>query len=274
MIHLPEKWKKDWNVTEDNFENLFQVQGSVYRNIDGRRTIRFKYDNRWYFGKFHAGVGWRKILKNLLQFRRPPVLSAKNEWRAIQKLDSLGIGTTPLVGYGRKGINPAKIRSFVITEEISEAVSLEDYCRNWFDNPPPYSVKRRLVTEVARIARIMHENGMDHRDFYICHFLMETSEGGKQIDPDNIRLAVIDLHRVQIRPSIPWRWRVKDISGLFFSILDAGLTKRDLVRFAREYRKTTAKEAVMGERFFWWVVRRRAVRLYKKAFGTEPPVDV
>ncbi len=271
MIHLPENWKKFWKITEEDFEGLFSAEGTVYRNIDGRRTVRFRFGEKHYFGKFHRGVGWKKIIKNILQLRRPPVLSAANEWRAIQKLNSLDIGTTPLVGYGRKGLNPGKIQSFVVTEEIRNAISLEDYCKDWCDNPPPYAIKKALLTEVARIARVMHENGMNHRDFYICHFLMDISQGKESITPDSVRLSVIDLHRVQIRAAIPWRWRVKDISGLLFSSLDAGLTKRDLVRFAREYENASAEKAVGERRFFWWIVRKRAARLYKKAFGKKPP---
>jgi heptose I phosphotransferase len=41
----------------------------------------------------------------------------------------------PLAGYGKRGINPAKIQSFVITEELTNTASLEDFCRLLFNLP-------------------------------------------------------------------------------------------------------------------------------------------
>jgi len=60
-----------------------------------------------------------------LQFRLP-VLGARNEWLAIQRLQRLDIDTMTLVGYGERGSNPAQRQSFVITEALEETVSLED----------------------------------------------------------------------------------------------------------------------------------------------------
>ncbi|MCD4741877.1 MAG: hypothetical protein K8R67_05280, partial [Desulfobacteraceae bacterium] len=126
MVVLPEDWKKQWEIKEHGFKKLFNVQGKIFREKDGRRTLCFKFGEKYFFGKFHSGVGWKKILKNLLQFRKPPVLSAKNEWQAILKLKDINIDTMTLVGYGQKGWNPATIESFVITEELQNIISLED----------------------------------------------------------------------------------------------------------------------------------------------------
>lgn len=271
MIHLPEEWKKYWKVKEEGLERLFNVDGAVYREKDGRRTLRFKFAGKHYFGKFHSGVGWGKIIKNIFQFRRPPVLSAENEWLAIQKLERLGVRTMPLVGYGKRGWNPAKIESFVITDELTDTMSLEDFCKDWSSHPPTPLIKKALIKQVAQIARILHQNGLNHRDLYICHFLLDISNGVDQLDADNLRLFLIDLHRVQIRSKIPWRWRTKDISALLFSSLDLGLTKDDLSYFASVYHNTTEKKSMMENKFFWWVVKKRAVRLYKKEFNKNPP---
>ncbi len=271
MICLPKEWAKYWQTEEEALETLFTIDGDVYREKDGRRTLRFELDGKYYYGKFHSGVGWKKIIKNLLQFRRPPVLSAQSEWRAIQKLDSLGIETTPLVGYGKTGWNPGQIKSFVITDELKDTVSLETLCKDWATQSPPPEVKKAIITKVAQIARTIHENGLNHRDFYICHFLLDISKGGEQIDPDHIRLFLIDLHRVQIRKKAPWRWRVKDVSGLLFSSMDIGLSKEDLLYFAGLYHNTSGEMSIANNRFFWWIVKRRAVQLYKKEFHKNPP---
>jgi heptose I phosphotransferase len=78
----------------------------------------------------------------------------------------------------------------------------------------------------------MHRAGVNHRDCYICHFLLHTD---KPVSASELRLSLIDLHRAQIHPSLPLRWRNKDLAGLYFSALNIGLTRRDKLRFLKGY---------------------------------------
>jgi len=272
MLVLPEDWTKRW-AGKDVFEQLFSLEGKVYKEKQGRKTLRFALDGRHYFAKLHRGVGWREIIKHLLQWRLP-VLGAQNEWQAIQRLQQGGIKTLPLVGYGRKGWNPARLKSFVITEALTDTISLENLCRKWLKKPPTYALKRALITEVATMARTLHEHGMNHRDFYLCHFLLDVSQGVDNIDPRRLGLYLIDLHRVQIRGRIPWRWRVKDIAGLYFSSMDAGLTPRDVLRFVRAYWNKPLPTAVKENKAFWLDVEKRAISLYRKIHKKNPTVPL
>lgn len=271
MIVLPQEWKEYWNIEKVGLQQLFNVEGPVYSENIGRKTLRFKFGEKHYFGKFHTGVGWKKIVKNILQFRSPPVLSAQNEWLAIKKLETIGVDTMGLVGYGKVGRNPAKIHSFVVTHELEETISLEKYCKNWASSPPSKAFKAALITKVAKIARTIHENGLNHRDLYICHYLLDIAKGMDAIAPEDIHLYLIDLHRVQIRPKTPLRWRAKDVSALLFSSMDLGLTKEDLLLFTGIYHNTTPAKAINENKFFWWLVKRRAINLYKKEFKKNPP---
>jgi heptose I phosphotransferase len=270
MLVLPRAWIERWHA-QDTFNQLFSIEGKVYRQQGGRKTLRFTLDGKNYFAKFHRGVGWKRIIKDLLQLRLP-VISAKTEWRAIQRLEQLGISTMHLVGYGKRGWNPARLQSFVITEELANTVSLEDFCRDWPTLPPSCSLKRALITEVARIARTLHEHGINHRDFYICHFLLDISMGRERIDPRHLSLYLIDLHRMQMRRRLPWRWRVKDIGSLYFSSMDIGLSKRDLLRFIRVYRNKPLRACIGDHRLFWWRVKRRAIALYREFFQKDPTI--
>jgi heptose I phosphotransferase len=263
MLVIPDKWKKKWK-DKDVFEQLLALKGIVRKEKEGRRTSIFSLDGKNYYIKFYRGVGWKKIFRNLFEFRLP-VLDADNEWKAIHRLERLGVNTMRPVGYGKRGWNPAKRQSFVITEELAQTVSLEDFCRHWRESVPPYGLKRRLIIEVAKIARALHFNGINHRDFYICHFLLDISAGTHLIGHSPMKLYLIDLHRVQIRRRVPLRWRVKDIAALYFSSMDLGLTQRDLMRFIRVYEGVPLKDALKKHRVFWWRVRRRAAALYRKA---------
>ncbi len=259
--------------TPDPFEEIMGIGGKVYREMDGRRTVRFERGGRSYFAKIHTGVGWREILKNLVQLRLP-VLSARNEWRAIHRLEELGIPTMRIAGYGVRGWNPARLRSFIVTEDLGSTVSLEDLCRDWRSHPPRIADKRRLIDQLANTARRLHENGMNHRDFYLCHFLLDMSRGELSEALQEARIYLIDLHRMQLRRATPRRWMVKDLAGLYFSSLDAGLTRHDCLRFIRQYRNRPLRRILQHERLFWRDVERRAIRLYQSFHGAPPRLPV
>ncbi|HEX2549147.1 MAG TPA: lipopolysaccharide core heptose(I) kinase RfaP, partial [Gammaproteobacteria bacterium] len=231
----------------------------VYRSLEGRSTEKIFIENEAYFIKKHSGVGWKEIFKNLFQFRLP-ILSAKNEKVALTLLPKIDIPAPTLIAYGKKGWNPAKIRSYILTRELPEHISLEHFCANWRNIPPNFLTKQRLIKEVARIARIMHGNGMNHRDFYICHFLLDI----RLFHSSQIKLYLIDLHRAGIRKKVPLRWLIKDLAGLYFSSKDIGLTQRDLLRFMKEYRNKSLSDIFQKEDSLWRKVEQRGNKLYGK----------
>ncbi len=215
---------------EDAFEQIFAMDGKIYRNFKGRKTLRFEHAGKGYFLKIHPGVGWPEILKSLLNFKMP-VLGAKDEYEAILAMEKIGVQTMTIAGYGLRGNNPAKLQSFIITEEIENSISLEELVLDSTQPAPTVQQKRAIIKKVAEIARAMHQHGVNHRDFYICHFLLPTiwlEQENPGIEPP---LYVIDLHRTQLRESLPTRWLLKDLVGLHFSSMDAGVTMKVRWRF-------------------------------------------
>jgi heptose I phosphotransferase len=72
-----------------------------------------------------------------------------------------------------------------------------------------------------------------------------------------------------IRKTTSGTARLKDIAGLYFSSLDAGLSRRDYLRFMRAYRGSL-HTALERDRPFWQKVEQRARRLYYKFHGLRP----
>ena len=238
----------------------------VYRDKEGRKTLRFLYRGKPYFLKLHSGIGWAEVFKNLAQLRLP-VMSASNEYQAILALQRAGVYTLTVAVYALEGWNPAALRSMIVTAELTGTVTLEHYCANWAATPPSANVRLRLLCAVADMARRMHRAGINHRDFYLCHFHLDESSFQEQ----EVRCYLIDLHRAQIREQTPRRWRIKDLAGLYFSAMDCGLSRRDLLRFMHHYSEGGLRRALGRDRRLWSQVEKRAVALYRKANGIEPP---
>ena len=261
--------KTNWVINEpfrslwagrDPFVAVEELEGEVFRELEARRTLRTVVAGRPFFVKIHRGVGWLEILKNLLSGRLP-VLGAGNEWLAIHRLASLGVDTMQGVAFGQRGSNPATQHSFIVTEELAPTISLEDYCRDWKTKPPAVAFKRALIKRVADMARRMHCGGVNHRDFYICHFLLHLVP---EPTVDHFKLSLIDLHRAQIRGQTPRRWRDKDLSSLYFSALNIGLTQRDGLRFLRIYFDAPLREILKNEARLLDHLGREASRLQER----------
>jgi hypothetical protein len=276
MIELAPAFAACLPAAADPFDTIMQLDGELYRDVANRRTLRFELGGKRYFLKAHYGVGWKEVFKNLLQLKIP-VLGARNEWLAIQQLEQLGVETMTLVGYGERGSNPARKQSFVITEALEETASLEDFCGAWEQDPPVTTagirLKRELITRIARISRLMHTHGINHRDYYICHFLLDVSADVLTVPPPSLRLSLIDLHRVQLRRKTPERWIVKDVGGLYFSSMRIGLTRRDIYRFMIEYRGKPLRATLAEDARFWSRCRLRAYSLYHSFYHELPTAD-
>ena len=220
-------------------------------------------------------------------------------------LQNLGLNTLNIAGYGTRERrlgkilnNPAKRQSLIVTDEIPKAISLEDLFKDklfWGRNankiPIKICFKRWLIEQLAQTARVLHKSGANHRDFYLSHFLLQRTKESHEPTPENSNLFLIDLHRMQIhKPTItawfkaifigllklqrpqppqsvtPSRWKMRDVSGLHYSSMDLGLTKRDLIRFIATYENISNRQvlkALQDNDGFWRDVQSRAQNLYR-----------
>lgn len=261
-LFLAEPFASKWHDL-DPFQEVFSLSGEVYRDMGDRCTRRIELDGKAYFVKTHTGVGWIEIFKNLFSLRKP-ILGAENEYEAILKLSELGVKTMIVKAYGSDGWNPANKKSFIITEALEPTKSLDECC-----NPETLTnlgifQRRRLVAKLAGITRTIHENGVNHRDYYLCHFLIDTTDGNLKDFFNKQDISLIDLHRVQIRKQTPKRWRHKDLSALHYSATHSGFNQRDALCFIREYNRSSLREALNEDLNFWKSVSLEAKKLNHK----------
>ena len=116
---------------------------------------------------------------------------------------------------------------------------------------------------LADLARSMHEAGVHHRDFYLCHVHAHLASDCVT------RLSLIDLHRALLRRRLPPRYLVKALGALYFSAMDCGVSERDLLRFQRHYCPGGLRQALGPHLRFWERVRARAAQLYAREKGRQ-----
>ena len=244
-------------LSGDPFLLAEDIQGEVFRQTANRITKEFSFEGNKYFIKLHYGVGWKEIFKNLIKLR-VPTLGAFPEWKALKKLKSLGIDCPEVVGFYSKGINPSNIRSFLVTKSLINTISIEEALNKGKFQELDFPTKKRFIEKIALISRNLHNNGINHRDYYLCHFHVDSN-----LDAEK-EIYLIDLHRAQLRTFVPTRWASKDIGGLFHSAMGFKLTERDFYRFIKTYFRCSLKEALGTHSKFIRTSRDRAFRMFMK----------
>ena len=135
----------------------------------------------------------------------------------VAAVSSEGIGVMRLIAYGERLRADGVQESFVITEELENYTELHHYLRRKFaslaagrSGPRDRDLKR-LIRDIAQIARRLHAAGYNHRDLYCCHFFVKDTQPGER------EIRLIDLQRVQRRHWLRRRWIVKDLAQLAWS---------------------------------------------------------
>ena len=161
------------------------------------------------------------------------------EWAHLRRARELGVPVPEVVATGER-IGPwGSLQSYLMVAELTGFQELNlalPELESELDPRSFASLKRGLVIEMARITATLHRSRIFHKDLYLCHFYLDRER--LRENPAEIRLALIDLHRLGEHRFWPDRWRWKDLGQLLFSTAGvAGLEGRDIARFWKHYRR-------------------------------------
>ncbi len=217
-----------------------------------RSTSWFERGGRGFFVKTHAGAGWKEIAKNWLQLKRAFV-DALTEVRALERCSALELPVPRLAAFGCAGRNPARRRSFVVTEALEDTERLSEFLARELRPGTAFELRRSVARSLGTIAGTLHGANLVHRDLYLEHFLVAVGADGSP------ELHLIDLHRTGPRSQGSSRWRLKDLAALAYSARELPLTRTDRLRFARAYAACAGTRASeREERRLWERVAARA----------------
>jgi heptosyltransferase-2 len=144
------------------------------------------------------------------------------------KLTAEGINTPKIISYGEQwGIFFEK-RSFIITEKIPDAESLEKRLPDCFiaaATAENLKLRRNFIAQLAAFVKKFHETKYRHRDLYFSHIFYGN----------NSRFYLIDLARTFKPVLFAERFRIKDIAQVYYSARGRYFSKTDRLRFYLGY---------------------------------------
>ncbi len=178
--------------------------------------------------------------------------TAAYDYTPAMELDKIGIKTPVVAAYGEVMGAMLEKKSFIVTEEISDGVSLERYVPEFF-TPPITGQKRKeqldFIAGFADFTGKFHFSGFRHRDYYLAHIFWAEQSG----------FQMIDLQRVFKPKLLAWKFRVKDIAQLYYSAPGSIYSKAMRLRFYKRYAgvdKLTSKD-----RLFIKCVKGKAAKM-------------
>jgi heptosyltransferase-2 len=178
----------------------------------------------------------------LKRYDSPPILVQIRNWLSAHRriscglfdfeptieLTTAGINTPKIISYGEQWGLFFEKRSFLVTEKIPAAESLEQRLPDCFNSPPTVEnlkLRRNFIVQLAAFVKKFHETNYRHRDLYFSHIFYN----------DNGRFYLIDLART-FRPALfAERFRLKDIAQLYYSAQSRYFSKTDRLRFYLGY---------------------------------------
>ncbi len=223
----------------NRFASVMETRrGDCMRALKDRENWRLRLDGQTaYLKKHHI----RTLSSRLrAKFGLPAgETAARTEARNVRRLARDGIASMTLIAYGERLSGDGLLESFLISEDLSGYVQLDNFIAARFPQRELFSTLRRdrndardlknLIDEVADVARRFHRAGYNHRDLYCCHFFIrETAPGGFDV-------RLIDLQRVQQRRRLRRRWIVKDLAQLAYSAPRDRIKCTHKMAFVRSY---------------------------------------
>jgi heptosyltransferase-2 len=181
----------------------------------------------------------------LKRYDRPPIVTQLGNWLTAHRqvsfgfgdfdkanqLIALGINTPKTICYGQQWGKLFEKRSFIITEKIPQAQSLERKLPHYFDAPPTaenLKLRRGFIMQLAAFIRKFHNTNYRHRDLYLSHIFYS--------DDGNFNL--IDLARAFKPIVLNERFRIKDIAQVYYSAPAKYFSRTDRLRFYFGYTST------------------------------------
>ncbi len=204
----------------------------------------------------------------LKRYDNPPLLTQFKNWLShrkmiscsfcdfepAEKLMKLGINTPKTIAYGQeRGILFEK-RSFIVTEKIPDAQSLEKKLPLYFYDPPAKAnlrLRKTFIAQLAAFVKKFHQTGCRHRDLYLAHIF----------HGDSGRFYLIDLARCFKPIMSSERFRIKDIAQLYYSAPAKYFSNTDRLRFYLNYSSRTKLTA--ADRSFIRSIINKANRMTK-----------
>lgn len=257
----------------NDFDRIYHHHGgTVIKKVKTRQITRIgipvgSKTGDWYL-KRHVAV--RPTLQEWIASltRRRGASPGVLEFHSICDFRKHGIPTATPVAAGERKIDRFRYESFLITESIDPFISLETIIRHHpeqLQEEKGELRKQRILRAIAFLSRKMHDAGFNHLDFNADHVMI-----GPDAADGDVPLALLDFQRIDRKKWMRFRWMIKTMAELFYSMPDPVFSDSDR-RFMFETYIRRSGNGVWNRFLLQWIIlkSRRIGRHTEKIFSRQ-----
>jgi tRNA A-37 threonylcarbamoyl transferase component Bud32 len=208
----------------------------------GRIVYRVDLPHRSFFLKHLRGGG---IVQALKQLFRPG--ACRREYERARELARRGVPAVAPVALGERRRGSLLVDSFLITEAVPQACSLDEFLTQHWPRVPfatRFALRRRLIEAAARLCATAHAAGVFHDDLHGGNILvrLDTCRCDSTEPP---QLYFVDLPGVELSRPLDAR-RTRDSLAMLCAGFLGRTSDADRLRFWRAY-ATARSDLVLDE---------------------------
>jgi hypothetical protein len=249
-------------LSESGFESFETVWryggGQLIKNIKERSVTRIEATRRRIlYLKRHR----REFLgiKRLAAFfsKNRPLSQGLIEFYNICEFRKHGLATVIPVAAGQRIIDFFRVESFLITEDFSPFISIENLLLDhsaFLADMKDMQKRRTLLEKISDYARRMHASGLNHCDFNSNHVLLDYDEKGERS-----RIILVDLQRVARNRFLKFRWIIKSLAEMNFTLPENIFTVSDRIFMFLAYKGK--RRCNMWDKLQWFWIKKKTDKI-------------
>ena len=250
------------DIHMDSFESIRRYRnGETVKSIRPRSVIRFQTaqhnNNKTIYLKRHNRefVGFSRLFSRFSP--KCGLSQGRLEFENIRDFRKSGLQTVIPIAAGEKFFRFFWAESFLITEDFYPYISLEALLKarpDFFTGQEEEHRKRVLINEISILAKKMHQKGFNHQDFNATHILLHYDN-----ESDIPKLALFDLQRVEKNKIFRFRWKIKSLARLNYTLPNKIFNKKDRINILLFYKDKIRLNFLDQLQWFW--IKRKTARI-------------
>ena len=248
-----------------DFDRIYHYSGPVIKQHRERTVMRSVVrmelcsdsEKRTFYLKRHVPFRAGFMGKIAPFFMKKYFSPGMSEFENICTFREHGIATAVPVAAGGRKISASQYESFLVTESFEPYIPLEDLIRIFADDLRGKTGeirKKNLIRQVALMARQVHNAGFNHRDLNATHVLVSPFD-----EKGLFSLATFDLQRIDRKKWLRWKWFIKVMAEMSYTLPAPLFTEQDWLLLYQTYKDS--QRLNMWDRFELRIIQRKRKKI-------------
>lgn len=248
--------------------SVYKVQFSLKGCKNTKNTQSDEKDIVFYIKKHRQRISFLSRFLSFFSSNQAPA-EGLTEFHHYCNFRKHGLGTAIPVAAGMKWSSFFHVDSFLITRDYKPFIDLEYFILNTpsiLQGTENQEKRNNISKQIALYARKMHDSNMNHKDFNATHILLHDIESHEP------KVALFDLQHVNTNRFSKFRWPIKALAELFFSMPSFIFNEKDKLFLFKKYKNIQDLSFLDRLQYVWISKKTDRIGRHSKKRGLAPKI--